>query len=221
VIKDADDAAVAAGLTVVVSSGDSGPTNTIGSPATDPNVIDVGAMTTFRTYAQTDSGGFYNPVVGNGRCVDNNISALSSGGFDQTGSTVDLVAPGDVNWALCSSNSAMFSDCTAFVGGTENGMQAGGTSESAPLTSAAAADVIQAYAKTHGGSDPSPALVKQILMSSATDIDAPATEQGAGLLNVLAAVRLADRSPALARSITLALPYRAPSVVASSSGPTR
>src|SRR5581483_9053691 len=44
---------------------------------------------------------------------------------------------------------------------------------------------------THHGVDPAPALVKEILMSTATDIDAQGTQQGAGLLNVLAAVNMA------------------------------
>jgi len=189
-IRQADDAAVKAGVTVVVSSGDGGITSTIGSPATDPNVISVGASTTFRAYAQDTLGGINAPGA-NGRWVDNNISSLSSGGVSLAGRTVDLVAPGDYNWALCDSNITLFSDCTN-ENGTGSPIQiTGGTSEAAPLTSGAAADVIQAYAATHAGTDPSPALVKQILMSTATDIDAPATQQGAGLLNVAAAVRLA------------------------------
>ena len=196
VIRDADDAAVAAGVTLVVSSGDAGVTGTIGSPATDPNVISVGASTTFRSYAQANFGGFYNPAVGNGRWADNNISSLSSGGFSQSGGTVDLVAPGDLNWALCSTNPAMYTACSDIFGGTDIGIQqSGGTSESSPLTAAAAADVIQAYAQTHGGTDPSPALIKEILTSTATDIDAPASEQGAGLLNIFAAVKLAESLP--------------------------
>jgi hypothetical protein len=189
-IRQADDAAVKAGVTVVVSTGDGGITSTIGSPATDPNVISVGASTTFRLYEQDTLGGVNDPNA-NGRYVDNNISSLSSGGVSQAGGTVDLVAPGDYNWALCDSDITLFSDCTN-ENGTGSPIQAtGGTSEAAPLTSGAAADVIQAYAATHAGTDPSPALVKQILMSTATDIDAPATQQGAGLLNVAAAIRLA------------------------------
>ncbi len=196
VMRAADDAAVAAGVTVVVSSGDGGNANTIGSPATDPNLINVGATTTFRAYAQVNSGGFDNPAVGNGQWADNNISALSSAGFSQAGNTVNLVAPGDLNWILCSTNPVLYTDCSDAFGGTDIGIQeSGGTSESAPLTSAAAADVIQAYAHTHGGTDPSPALVKQILVSSATDIDAPADQQGAGLLNIGAAVTLAESIP--------------------------
>ncbi len=42
--------------------------------------------------------------------IDNNISGLSSGGFDQTGHTVDVVAPGDLNWALCSPKPRCVSD---------------------------------------------------------------------------------------------------------------
>ena len=98
-IKLANDAAVAAGVTVTVSSGDAGVAGTVGSPATDPQVISVGATTQFRAYAQTSGDGIQ---IGNGGYIDNNIAALSSGGFTQQGPhTIDVVAPGDSGWALC------------------------------------------------------------------------------------------------------------------------
>ncbi|WP_405592223.1 S8 family peptidase [Streptomyces sp. NBC_01190] len=175
----ANDAAIAAGVTVVVSSGDSGDSGTVSSPATDPLAIAVGGTNTLRLQAQ---------ATGFSRWTNNNITPLSSGGTTPNNRLVDLVAPGYGGEAACSPTG---SDCPANTQ-TE---AFGGTSQSCPLVAGAAADVIQAYADTHHGAKPTPALVKEILTSTATDIGAPADQQGAGLLNVDAAVKAAQQEP--------------------------
>ncbi len=185
-----NDAAVRAGATVTVSTGDAGTTSTIGNPSTDPNVISVAADTNSRAYLQTGYAGAR--ALGNGRWVNDEISSLSSGGYTQGGGTVDLTAPGESGWAACDATAP---ECTNFRGGTSNFQLFGGTSQSAPLTAGAAALVISAYRSTHGGASPSPALVKTLLTSTATDLDLPTFEQGAGLLNSRAAVEAALTYP--------------------------
>jgi hypothetical protein len=178
----ADDAAVAAGVTVVASAGDSGDSGTVLAPASDPEVIAAGAVDNFRLVAMAHDYRGY---------VSNNMAALSSGGTAPTNRLVDLVAPGYYGEAACSDGSG---GCPPNYP-TES-MR--GTSESAPIIAGAAADVIQAYRGSHHGASPAPAMVKQILSSTATGIDAPADQQGAGLLDIYAAVKAAREMPGTA-----------------------
>jgi Peptidase inhibitor I9 len=181
---EANDELVAAGITVVESAGDSGVGGTVEVPAYDANVIDAGASTTFRLLAQ---------AWGYTGWESNQMAALSSGGTTPDNNVVDLVAPGQGGEASCSPASPTCPQTTL----TE---AFGGTSESAPFIAGAAADVIQAYADSHGGTQPTPAMVKQILTGTAQDIGASSDDQGAGLLDIGAAVRAAQQEPGSAAS---------------------
>jgi hypothetical protein len=185
-----DDQAVAAGVTVVASTGDGGVTSTIGNPATDPNVISAAASTDSQGYAQTGYAAFR---FSNGKWADDNISALSSSGISQNGRVPDLLAPGEADWAVC--GGAAFGGCASYQGTPSTVQLFGGTSQSAPLTSGAAALVIQAYRQTHGGASPAPALVKQLLTSTADDLGLPPYEQGSGRIDAKAAVEAAMSAP--------------------------
>jgi hypothetical protein len=176
-LQPTNQAMVKAGVVVVESAGDSGSSGTVEAPADNPDIIDVGGTTDLRLLAQAD--GYTNGWE------DDNMATLSSGGTAPNGRVVDLVAPGYLGLAAAGVGQDPPLATEAF----------GGTSQSAPFVSGAAADVIQAYRDTHGGNSPTPAMVKRILTSTATDIGAAADQQGAGLLNVYAAVEAARQMP--------------------------
>lgn len=199
--------AVRNGITVVTSTGDSGTSNTIGSPASSSGngIVAVGATTSFRAIAQT---GLYGAPWSEQNhdsnwqgWQNNNVSSLSSAGTTEYGpTTLDLVAPGDSGWADCApaTEVGQFTDCAEQFDASDPSIAPaielfGGTSESCPLTAATAALVIQAYENSHGGAAPSPELVKQLITSTAQPLQGvPAQEQGSGLVDAAAAVHLAE-----------------------------
>src|SRR4029077_14101203 len=97
--------------------------------------------------------------------------------------------PGGADGALGPPNPAIYQGCVDFKGAPTGLEQFGGVSQSAPLDAGVVALMIEAYRSTHHGHSPSPALVKQILSSTANDLGFPAQEQGAGEVDALKAVQ--------------------------------
>ena len=132
-------------MTVVESSGDSGPQGTMITAADDPNVIAAGGVDNLHIVALNDGFNSY---------ISNNMAAQSSGATAPTGKVVDLVAS---DWF------GGETDCAPLINGCPDDYPieaAAGTSEASPLIAGAAADIIQAYRQTHGGASPTPQLVK-------------------------------------------------------------
>ncbi len=184
----ADEEAVQHGITVVVANGNSGPgAATTQSPGSLPDVISAGASTDYRQYAET---GFYTLY---GHYSSDSIAAFTSEGPTPDGrSRPDIFAPGEAGWAT-------FPQTPSEEGPTTKPYSIGsfaGTSMATPVTAGVAALVINAYRESHAGKTPAPALVKQILQSSADDLGYAAQDQAAGRINAYRAVQMATRKGA-------------------------
>ncbi|MET9914476.1 S8 family serine peptidase [Streptomyces sp. NPDC006476] len=173
-------AAVAAGVTVVSPSGDSGTSGTVSAP----EAITVGGTTAFRLVSE---------AYGYQGYTSDSITALSSGGTTQANRVIDLVAPAQAGMAPCTIGSR--------TGCTHDTLVWGDNSQAAPFFSGGAALVIQAYEHAHDGTRPPPGLVKCILTGTARDLHVPADEQGSELLDTDAAVKAALGSGGLIPSV--------------------
>jgi serine protease AprX len=168
-----------AGVTVVVSAGNTGPlAGTVTTPATDPYVVTVGAL---------DDNGTSLPF-------DDLMAVFSSRGrttFDYL-SKPDLVAPGRKMISLRSPGSALdtlFPDRQVVATGalTADYYRLSGTSMAAPVVTGVIALMVERNPTL------SPAQIKKRLKSSATALTfGTSFDRGAGLVNAYKAVSSVD-----------------------------
>ena len=140
------------------SAGNAGPgAQTIGSPAVAKNVIASGAAQNnrFDFFIYEDGQEAMADFSSRGPCEDGRIKP-------------DVVAPG--TW-IASLRSPFGDDNNAWADISPNYMYQGGTSQSGPHVSGAAAVFVQYYRQTFASGTPSPALVKAALINSAVDLD--------------------------------------------------
>ena len=172
------------GVSMVVSAGNSGPGyGTMAMPNSSPFGISVGATTNnvFVGYGPFKG----QPRFGNTTDHHGHVADFSSRGPGIIGDPKpDLMSIG-AHGFVPSSVLRLEKDSAS-----EPFTMFGGTSMAAPLVSGGAAILMQGL--TENGIDYDPFLIKNILMSSATDLQNDAFTQGSGLLNVHNAIKYAE-----------------------------
>lgn len=191
--------AVNAGIVVVASAGNYGRSltggkqyGTIGSPGIEPSVITVGAVNSYGTDSRSDD----TIASYSSRGPTRGYTTLSNGArkYDNL-IKPDIVAPGNkligarayyngtenflsrINTALRTGSATLNSEKVMYLSGT---------SMAAPIVAGAAMNLVQVNPNL------TPNLIKAILMYSAQPLrNANTLEQGAGMVNIDGAVRLA------------------------------
>ena len=182
-VRDAnfETTAIAEPLIMVFSAGNAGPgLSTITEPKEAKNLIVVGASENYRP--DNPLG----PWCGASANIDGVVS------FSSRGPTLDgrlaptLVAPGS-DIASLRSYTGSYSGCGQVVSGQPDYVYMSGTSMACPHVSGAVALITQWWQAAHGGQVPSPAMVKALLVNSATDMgtpDIPNHHEGWGRMNL-------------------------------------
>ncbi len=160
------------------SAGNAGPdSQTIGSPAVGKNVIATGASQNNRLemLLYTDGVDAMADFSSRGPAADGRIKPDVTAPGTWISSAFSAYAPEDNTWGAISGSYAWMS----------------GTSQAGPHASGAAAVFVQFYRQQHGGTNPSPALVKAALINSAVDMDdsveteaAPNNDEGWGRIDL-------------------------------------
>jgi Subtilase family/Viral BACON domain len=233
IVRDAQSSAAGQQqLTVIFAAGNDGSgSNTVSSPGTAKNVITVGASENVR---QTGSDGC--GISNTGANSANDIISFSSRGpVNSAGGDgrikPDIVAPGThIEAGVPQSNYNGSSVCNQFFpsGQTLYGWSSG-TSHSTPAVAGGAALIYQDFLNNGLGA-PSPAMIKAVLMNSATYMtgtgaggNLPSNSQGMGRMNL---GRTFDTTPRILLNQTQLLSatgqtYQATGSIATTSQPFR
>jgi parallel beta-helix repeat protein len=152
-------------LTQVFSAGNSGSSqNTIGSPSSGKNVICVGSV---RNYMPDSTS--YGDSYGGGTGPDSVSSFSSRGWTDDNRIKPDVMAPGQ---AALSTRPPTGPTGHGVYSEDDRYMWSTGTSMSAPTATGAVAVLYEWYKVTYD-KEPSPSVLKALLINSAVDIGAP------------------------------------------------
>ncbi len=160
------------GLIQCFSAGNSGPGYGTTTPPRAPNMIGVGATTSYHTFQNS-----YGPDQG----FDQIASFSSRGPLTLGYPKPDILAPGANNYLLA----PMYGDL--FFGTSGGYTINGGTSMACPIVAGAAALIIDAYVTAHAAL-PAPDYVKTVLESTADDIGMDPLAQGHGRVNITSAI---------------------------------